>query len=91
MRLILLVLLLLVGCGGSSDVTSHVYKSSECLGKSVWTNNTLNMSYIPEVKRCGDMLLSCVSICSNYLLVIKCEDIHRDALEYCSTLPGYPK
>jgi hypothetical protein len=90
MRL-LLVLILIVGCGGSSDDTSHIYKASECLGKTVWTNNTLNMSYIPEVKRCEDMLLNCVKICDNYLLIAKCEDIHRDAIEYCSSLPGYPK
>jgi len=86
----ILMLILLAGCGsqtGTWDITHQV----DCISKGAWTNNILEQRYVPEVKRCEDMLIVCMKSCKNSSYTIKCENDHDDAIAYCSTLEGFPK
>jgi len=84
-------LLLLGGCGltGNND---NICNQTDCIVKGVWSNSILETKYVPEVKRCDDLLLACMKSCKNTNSIVdKCESDHESANAYCATLDGFPK
>jgi hypothetical protein len=85
MKKFLLILTLLISCGGSEPSLEDLIYS--CFKLSFWATNSQIQS--SEVLMCNSLATSCMRKCKE--LDSSCSTLNEQALNYCTSLEEYKK